>query len=412
MAFIPSSPLPFHLTHRPSTCSRFPFAVLPSTPNDESSSKRPRGRPRKSPSSNSSQPKRRRGRPKKSTNQTAPTPVPRPISPKRQFIVSDPDNISSSTTPLPIAPPDPDDLDEAWIQAFPDDSKDSPLSTTSAPNGIPNSANSDLLPELLSVLSKAQFQASQPRSLQQKHVHQLLHTCFYDSVSMHRSSGRESNLKPFQKRKVVQGVCQTCQGKGMTVCEYCKGQGFVDLGKDACKFHQKFGDNLLMKPQLVMGTIYFCPLCGGLQKERCVGCLGTGIDDPEEGEKVEGAADDVRSGMGVGGWSFEELMIREKDRIEVGLDGTVILRAKGRKKKKKKIDEEKKVDDDVVNVVKNEVSLSPSKRRVIENRTVRKTTDFVNTTDYQVGRRLRKRQSKSKQNRDAMNKKEDQISDE
>lgn len=407
MLFLPPFPIPSNPRSFSSTCTRFPLASLPSTP-DESSKKRRRGRPPKSKSISTPfpQPNNDQTRQKNTS-----TPIIRPISPKRQFIVSDPDPNPLSTA-LPISPPDPDDLDESWLEVFSEQSNTNQKSSLHAPNGIPDSDTTDLLPELLPILSKNQFQASQPRSPQQKHVQQLLDTCFYDTVSMHRSSGREDNLKPFQKRKLVQGVCETCQGNGMTVCEYCEGQGYVDLGKDACRFHERFGDHVVMKPTHVMGTIYFCPLCGGLQKERCVGCLGTGIVDSEEGEKVEGAADNVRSGLAIGGWSFEQVMIREKDRIEIGVDGTIILRAKTRNRKKKKIQEKKILQEGTANVVKDDVSLSPSKRKVIENRNVKKTTDFVNTTDYQVGRRLRKRQGTNKENGNVAKKKDASESDE
>lgn len=267
-------------------------------------------------------------------------------------------------------------------------------------------------------------------------------------ASTHRQSNRERNLKPFASRRAPK-KCKQCSTTGMITCSYCKGEGFVDLGEDAAKFYEDFPDESISLPPKATGNIYHCPLCGGLKEERCDRCFGTGFLEDAEKQPKDAAAKDMD-----GAWKpfdMDKFLMDNADHIEIGLDGTIILRKQERRGRKKKVQQaeakdsdknEDKVDDDsskkslsqpdtnvtmlqsqisaaspVTEPVKrkrgrprkrpiseNDVALPPptqsaSKPEVAVNPALLKRssslsrTDFVNTTDYQVGRKLRSQET-------------------
>lgn len=328
-----------------------------------------------------------------------------------------------------------------------------------APNGITGSNTPDLLQELLPILAKQEMENNRTVSEKEKSVKELLESCANYVSSGHRTSDREDNLKPFKAREEGVEICDSCKGSGMVVCDHCNGEGFVDLGKNGEKFNPVIGDCEVAMPKHVMGNIYHCPLCGGLQRERCVSCLGTG----EKMSQPDNGTADSRPPSQSRAWEHfdSDRFLRENaDRVEIGVDGTIIMRAKKRKKRSKKSKSpetvpvevtggvegqelapttEYSVEDNEVEstsfgigldglndylskmfVDKNsvvefptkpvsvpdfskgsgEARRSPQKKaelfaaaqrlRAARNRSMMRSTDFVNTTDYQMGQRLRK----------------------
>lgn len=301
-----------------------------------------------------------------------------------------------------------------------------------APNGIPG-GQPDLLSELLPLLAKDEQEERRNRNEKEEDVRNRVNACCDQLSSMHRSTARLDNLRPFRLREEARDECDACSGTGMTACEYCNGEGFVDLGENAEKFDGNFKGNELSMPKHVTGNIYHCPLCGGLQEERCVKCFGLGVD-PQRNQRQEGEAEEDMNERAWQEFDFEELLKQEGDRIEVGLDGTIILRAKkpkrtGRKPRKGVASNEKtavaKLDEEGSKLKKqasakrkrgrppkspkrnvnldynpetgdeeSSAETPPSSQTqprllVPRGRTVGKSTDFVNTTDYKVGRQLR-----------------------
>lgn len=294
------------------------------------------------------------------------------------------------------------------------------------PNGLPDSGPVDFLNELLPLLAEDERRAAERENLQgeEKQLFEDLSLASELFASMHRSSGRLNNLRPYTKQREREVECVTCKGTGMVRCAYCKGEGFVDLGENGEKFDPVFENNYLTLPKKVMGSTYHCPLCGGLTEERCEQCFGTG--KKSVGERAMFEARDLHGGSMSAEFDLDEFFEAEKDRIEIGLDGTVVLRARkvkktGRKPKKSKADVEDKKDEKQTNVKKKrgrprkakspkgevqprpEVDLTKapplpnvdrnmsdkSKRVLIPtNNRTKRSTDFVNTTNYKVGRTL------------------------
>lgn len=296
-----------------------------------------------------------------------------------------------------------------------------------APNGLAGNGKGtepdDYLQELLPLLAKAEREEEEKRtrSGKEKEMYDKICTAVDLFASMHRSSDKLRNLRPFKLREEKEEVCESCGGKGMTTCPYCKGEGFVDLGENGEKFQPEFENNILTMPRKVMGSIYHCPLCGGLREERCVTCFGSGKvrTGGEEVEKYE--AERSLEDVEIEAFDFDSLLEKAKDRIEVGADGVIVMRAKkvkrtGRRGKKdkstgeadskkrrkgrpSKTTAEGKLEEE--GIVGNEADLSKlaaevknatstRKRRPLRKveKMVGKSTDFVNTTDYKVGRRL------------------------
>ena len=375
-------------------------------------------------------PKKKRGRPRgsKSVNEAS---MPQPeISPfmlairedlRRRSIAANRDIMSGLFSAQSEDPPTWDDVQ------------------LSAPNGLPDAdGNADLLQELLPIIAKQENEETRVVTDEEDRIKRLVSTCYTQFNSIHRFSDRLNNLKPYTLQKESEQECEACDGTGMTECEYCKGEGYVDLGENGEKFNPEYGNNVFTMPKHVTGNIYHCPLCGGLQQERCVSCFGTGA--VRDGKEVaKGGSKRMKEERAWKVFDMNELIEREKDRIEIGLDGTIIMRAKRRgKNKKSKMNADKPVprkrrgrppkstgksdaragtaDKDGAEVAKVankgtdvtsdlqrstadtpgsaaidiDESVIPSAPAVVvpPGRSVGLTTDFVNTTDYQVGRRL------------------------
>lgn len=302
--------------------------------------------------------------------------------------------------------------------------------TLRAPNGLQDDTVTDFMQELLPVMSKQEREAERKIPEEEQHMRRLLKICISRVESSHRASKRLDNLKPYKLRRKEENVCETCSGRGMTICDYCKGEGFVDLGENGEKFESIIGDNEVLMPKHVMGSIYHCPICGGLQEERCVVCFGTGEDPTvDKGNQPRGASASERTGQAWKLFDMSLLSQDEQDRIEVGSDGIIILRARKRKKrapnrtkvtgKNAKVDsantpedrskEEEKLSDiisevphitsvdDLDDVAMRTANVQSASARRLASKTSRyvgRSTDFVNTTDYQVGKRLQEQRKK------------------
>eukprot|EP00177_Eucheuma_denticulatum_P003285 GFKZ01005934.1.p1 GENE.GFKZ01005934.1~~GFKZ01005934.1.p1 ORF type:complete len:453 (-),score=97.16 GFKZ01005934.1:1137-2495(-) len=296
-----------------------------------------------------------------------------------------------------------------------------------APNGLAGfgsgSEPDDYLQELLPLLAKAEREeeVKRMRTGKEEEMYDKICTAVDLFASMHRNTEKLRNLRPFKLREEKEEECSSCGGTGMTTCPYCKGEGFVDLGENGEKFEPKFENNTFTMPKKVMGSIYHCPLCGGLKEERCISCFGSGkvrVGEEQVGKyEAEKSFDDVE----IEAFDFDSLIENAKDRIEVGADGVIVMRARkvkrtGRRPKKNKgtvevektkrrrgrpcktrqegnLEGERIVENDAeLSRLAAEVKDATSTRRrgPVKKMATRvgKTTDFVNTTDYKVGRRL------------------------
>lgn len=303
-----------------------------------------------------------------------------------------------------------------------------------APNGLPNSGPEDYFYEMMPLFSKLEAKQNRTLSEHEIEIQKLLSSAFQRFASTHRSSGRLANLKPYKLREDDKKTCGDCKGTGMVTCEYCAGEGFVDFGENAHKFYEEFEEGTMLLPKHVMGSIYHCPYCGGLTRERCVPCLGSGIIEDEEPRK-RGASRTPVNNFAWDTFDIEEFIEREKGRVEIGLDGTIILRARKRKSGKKKVTgretSETNLHEQKTKTPSQTTSLSAGSRRYIDYeplqsnlipndesfditrsqtreaknpigsrekvnssnyplfRATGRTTDFLTTTNYQVGQALR-----------------------
>lgn len=107
------------------------------------------------------------------------------------------------------------------------------------------------------------------------------------------SESQFSWMKPFTtsvSKNVL--LCQRCDGTGMMTCEYCHGQGFVRFGPGN-NFRIRYRHIEVVLPRRVWGDLYYCPVCGGLRRERCITCYGSGTlqtkssNIPTEEERIE-----------------------------------------------------------------------------------------------------------------------------
>ncbi|PXF48567.1 hypothetical protein BWQ96_01736 [Gracilariopsis chorda] len=376
-------------------------------------------------------PKRKRGRPVGSTNKQKASDFPL-------------DELSDMEWSSFVAGDEPDiDLDflEDLIRKWRTQSfrkrprKDWRKAYLKAPNGLPDSGPEDYFYELMPIFSKLEARRNRKLSEHEIEIKRLAAAAFQRFASTHRSSGRLANLKPFKLREDDKKTCSDCEGTGMVTCEYCEGEGFVDFGKNAHKFYEEFEEGTMLLPKHVMGNIYHCPYCGGLTRERCVPCLGSGVIE-EANSRKRGASRTPINNFAWEEFDIEELIEREKDRVEIGLDGTVVMRARKRKSRKKKgVAEHGKHETDMRErkakrqaqrrldsggsdqdtedeglksnltpkkysdisrnhalaatrgVMETPESINSSKYRPF--RATGRTTDFLNITDYQVGQALR-----------------------
>ena len=298
--------------------------------------------------------------------------------------------------------------------------------TLHAPNGCPEDGGEDLIQELLPLLARMELEAKRKPSEREKEIREQLQIEFDENTSMHRQSNRLENLKPFKKRKESQILCEQCNGEGSLTCRYCKGEGFLDLGPEGRDFQRNYMGKVFSElPKHVMGTYYYCPVCDGTLKEKCDKCDGKG-DITTDDDLKPGASRTPRKNKATKVFDMEEFIAENADRIDIGLDGLVFLRAKpreGRTPSPSRVGKRKRgrprkqsptdLDDDEDAVTFNVRSvdrstaeaqeefmrsaggetLSPSKGSPGITRPSSRTTDFVNTTDYQVGRKLRRQSS-------------------
>ncbi|GJQ09996.1 hypothetical protein GpartN1_g1787.t1 [Galdieria partita] len=105
------------------------------------------------------------------------------------------------------------------------------------------------------------------------------------------SKSQFSWMKPFTNTSKNSLLCERCEGIGMMTCEYCHGQGFVRFGPGN-NFRIRYRQIEVVLPRRVWGDLYYCPVCGGLRRERCISCCGSGIVQnttsiPTEEERLE-----------------------------------------------------------------------------------------------------------------------------
>lgn len=316
--------------------------------------------------------------------------------------------------------------------SFDDDDDDDSEFTLRAPNGLP-SGPPDLLQELLPIMAQQEISQLQDDNKDEKAMRELLSEAMTGIFKRSSESPRLDNLRPYKLRQKPI-VCDACDGSGMVTCSYCKGEGMVDFGVDAHKFYKEFGASDMTLPKRVMGNTYLCPFCGCLTEERCEKCLGSGELEVDGQERQPYAArEDYRNHV----WSeinMEQVLAEQEGEIEYGYDGLIVVRAKTRKgkggRKPKKKPEEEKVESGVKGAVlettdplqkkkrgrppkktkeaatsqpvgdsplisdtRSLVTSKDAKVREVKQHAHGPSTDFVNTTDYRVGRRLRGRKT-------------------
>ncbi len=249
-------------------------------------------------------------------------------------------------------------------------------------------------------------------------------------VSTFRRSPQTNNLRPFAKRAQAQSICSECEGVGEIKCKYCDGDGFMQLEKD--EFDPHFDGWILEPPVHVVGNYYHCPLCGGRCKTRCEGCAGSGLEGGMarilKGLPVDGvenlpkyAASDEAVRVATELFDMKKFLEQYKDRVEYAPDGLIIVRAKKRRQKRRKTKKKESTADQKTSASSNLVrkrgrprkkdvqneqqanidkmvqdieygkklrqNLSPGKEKYIQPKS-RRSTDFLNTTDFKVGKRL------------------------
>jgi hypothetical protein len=157
-------------------------------------------------------------------------------------------------------------------------------------------------------------------------------------LSNFRSSESYKNLKPFQLKAETLRKCPTCDGTGMMQCDCCKGAGTMDeaiTGPPGTLYKYEGGEAIVPEFDGLIGEVV-CPFCGGMTLERCLQCLGSG-ETQVEGVEVRPAGAAEHAGIDVAHeWaSREDFLKKYADRIEIGVDGTTILRKKKRARRKK-----------------------------------------------------------------------------
>lgn len=236
------------------------------------------------------------------------------------------------------------------------------VARATAPNGLPGQGPADLLPELLPLLAKDEVRAMEDEREDERAARAHIRDLMADLSARNRMSSRWDNLRPFALQADAV-VCDACDGEGMTKCSYCHGEGFVDFGPDNRKFFVDFPDGDMVLPKCVTGTIFHCPLCGGFTQERCVKCLGVGELRDASSERRSGAARKMRDDKMWHVFSEEDMLAQYGDRVEIGLDGLTIVRAKkqnrpGRPRKKKSAELDVKAKTDLKENAKEDAQIS------------------------------------------------------
>jgi hypothetical protein len=264
----------------------------------------------------------------------------------------------------------------------------------SAKNGMAGDSHPpDFLRELLPLFAAREVQASAAAAAEaaaaaglppppdpEAELYELATRLRNEHASTFRYSGSQEQLLPFRLRRQATAPCAPCDGSGRRACAYCAGAGTVPTvvcGPPGSVAVAADGRRALVPPNDNLLDECVCAFCDGAACETCVACNGAGVVRLP-GVAGEGVGDE-RDGTGRARAAGEEVgvvatetpskaeFIREfADRVEVGIDGTVILRAtkrKGRKETEAVAEAEvsKKQGEDV-NVDEEEVAL-PMKRR-------------------------------------------------
>jgi len=210
------------------------------------------------------------------------------------------------------------------------------------------------------------------------------------------ASGSYQGLLPFAAKRKDQGLCAKCLGSGMSTCEYCKGKGFVQFGPGQ-NFNIRHKGTELTMPTHISGNQYYCPLCGGLRKERCLGCLGAGYVLIKDNSPITGT-----SKFKTVGESIAERTETSPNVETTPLGAVVIKRKMRRTKKDKKATQEGRTEPPsngkrrrgrprkVEGAVDIEEELTEGLRRAMRLRNnTGGTTDFLNTTAFKVAKSFR-----------------------
>lgn len=216
------------------------------------------------------------------------------------------------------------------------------------PNGMRGieSEPDDFFPELVSVLGKKEMeeQSAEKPSEEEQNMRDLLDYLIDEHLSGFHHSGSFNSLKPFQEKASKVAKCSKCDGEGLMQCEFCKGNCYVDeerCGPPGTMMKCDLGEVLVPEHSDLKGAC-LCPFCGGLGQERCTSCFGEGIVS-----NTSGPADTFKDNFMRGnreaitgkqalGWADRDTFIRDnRDRIDIGLDGTIIQRRRARRRRKK-----------------------------------------------------------------------------
>lgn len=279
---------------------------------------------------------------------------------------------------------------------------------------------------------------AEPEPPEQEEMRKFVRLLSERFQSTHRFAPQMNNLRPFALRNKAVKACKTCKGAGDIKCKYCKGIGFIQM--DIEKFDPHYDGWELAPPKKAVGNYYHCPLCGGRCLHRCEDCGGSGIEGamdrilagerPDAIENVPKYAAKESFAPATEPFNMEEFLHENKSHIERTDDGLTIVRSQKRKRKPRSkkgktntdgsnleagCEAESETDAEVqqapekskrkrgrppkktiaeatASAKPNENgnslrrSLSPGSRGV--SPTSRRSTDFLNTTDFKVGKRL------------------------
>jgi hypothetical protein len=212
----------------------------------------------------------------------------------------------------------------------------------SLPNGLKGEGQpANFLAELLPRIAKrdAQESVSGLSDLGEEYRQQTLYQVIKNKyLSNFRGSESYKHLKPFQLKADTVQKCSTCNATGMMQCDCCKGAGMMDesvTGPPGTLYKYVGGEAIVPEFNGLIGEVV-CPFCGGMTVERCLQCLGSG-KVPVEGsdEHPAGAANTAGIEVAYEWASREDFLHEYADRIEIGVDGTTILRRRKRARRKK-----------------------------------------------------------------------------
>lgn len=195
---------------------------------------------------------------------------------------------------------------------------------------------------LLPILAEEarQAEAAAKETEEQQALREFIGTLIDRYLSTYRRTAQDENLRPFREREQAAQRCGTCGGEGEVKCEYCGGWGFLQFGGNSGReFEAEFQGWTLEPPKHVVGNYYHCPLCGGRCKTRCEECAGTGSKDGlrlllegKSTEFVDGVAPRYAAKGGCAAtateaFDFDAFVEEHKENVEWTHDGLLILRA-------------------------------------------------------------------------------------